>query len=102
LPEKEPGTNTLAYFSTTFVTKKKSFVTLTPRPNAIKLFTAVIYHHSMVILTFCVVKAMLPGELPWNGSKLQWYFNPRKSRVKIFAIIYWGIVLKHWHQGTLL
>ncbi len=33
-------TNTPAYFAS--VTKEKSFVTLRPRPNVIKLFTAVI------------------------------------------------------------
>ncbi len=27
-----------------------------PGPNVIKLFTAVIYHHSMVISSFCVIK----------------------------------------------
>jgi hypothetical protein len=29
--------------------------------NVIKLFTAVIYHHSMVILTFCVIKLYYLG-----------------------------------------
>jgi hypothetical protein len=28
--------------------------------NVIKLFTAVIYHHSMVILSFCVIKLYYP------------------------------------------
>ncbi len=27
-----------------------------PRPNVIKLFTAAIYRHSMVILSFCAIK----------------------------------------------
>jgi hypothetical protein len=30
--------------------------TLAPGRNAIKLFTVVIYHHSMVLLSFCVIK----------------------------------------------
>jgi hypothetical protein len=37
------GTNTLAYFVTPIITKRKSLVTLTPGPNAIKLFLSVIY-----------------------------------------------------------
>ncbi len=28
-------------------------------------------------------KAIIPQKLPWNGSKLLQYFNPRKSRVKL-------------------
>jgi hypothetical protein len=36
--------------------KEKSFISLTPGPNVIKLFTAVIYCHSMVILSFCVIE----------------------------------------------
>ncbi len=31
-----------------------------PGANVIKLFTAVIYHHSMVILSFCVIKLYYP------------------------------------------
>jgi hypothetical protein len=30
-------------------------------PNVIKLFTAVIYHHSLVILSFCVIKPHYHG-----------------------------------------
>ncbi len=40
-------------------------------------------HGFTVILCY---KAILPWKLPWN-------FNPRKSRVKIIAVIYSGIVL---------
>ena len=32
-----------------------------PGDNVIKLFAAVIYHHSMVILSFCVIKLYYPG-----------------------------------------
>jgi hypothetical protein len=32
----------------------------TARANVIELFTAVIYHHSMVILSFCVIKLYYP------------------------------------------
>ncbi len=31
-----------------------------PGANVIKLFTAVIYHHSMVIPSFCVIKLCYP------------------------------------------
>jgi hypothetical protein len=39
----------------------KVFITSALGPNIIKLFTAVIYHHSMVILSFCVIKQYHPG-----------------------------------------
>jgi hypothetical protein len=34
----------------------KDFKSLIPGPNVLKLFTAVIYCHSMVIPSFCVIK----------------------------------------------
>jgi hypothetical protein len=34
---------------------------LAPGANVIKLFTAVIYCHSMVILSFCVIKQLYLG-----------------------------------------
>ncbi len=40
-----PETNTIAYLSSLSV-MKKSFTRLTPGPNVIKLFTAVIYKYS--------------------------------------------------------
>ncbi len=42
-------------------TAVKSFITLDPGANLIKLFTAVIYHRSMVILSFCVIKLYYAG-----------------------------------------
>jgi len=39
----------------------KIFITLGPGANVIKLFTAVIYHHSMVIPSFCVIKLYYLG-----------------------------------------
>jgi hypothetical protein len=36
-------------------------ITSRPGANVIKLFTVVIYHHSMVILSFCVLKLHSPG-----------------------------------------
>ena len=38
----------------------KSFITLTSGPNVIKLFTTVIYHHSMVMPSLCVIKLCYP------------------------------------------
>jgi hypothetical protein len=42
-------------------TKKINFIAVAPGPNVIKLFTMVIYHHSMVILSFCVIKQHYSG-----------------------------------------
>ncbi len=39
-------TSTLAYFASSLVTEKKSFTTLRPRPNVIKLFLSLIYMFS--------------------------------------------------------
>ncbi len=43
--------------------------------------------------------------LPWNGSKLQSYdgklmcdFNPRKSRVKVTAVIYCGNLPQYFYN----
>ncbi len=38
------------------------------------------FHGNTVILCF---KARVPWKLQWNCSKLTWYFNPRRSKVKI-------------------
>jgi hypothetical protein len=38
----------------------KSFITLAPGANVTKLFTAVIYHHSVVVPSFCVKKLSYP------------------------------------------
>jgi hypothetical protein len=39
----------------------KSFIILAPGANVIRLFTAVIYHHSTVIPSFCVIKLYYLG-----------------------------------------
>jgi hypothetical protein len=39
----------------------KMLVKVTPGPNVIKLFTVVIYRHSMVILSLCVIKQYYRG-----------------------------------------
>ena len=53
----------------------KSFIGLTPGANVIKLFTAVIYHHSTVIPSFCVIKLYYLGNyhgmaVNYHGIKL--------------------------------
>ncbi len=74
------------------------FVSLEPGGQYYKLFTVVIYHHSMVMLSFCVMKIYYPekycgmavyyhgnkfyiishsGKLKYCGN-LPWNFNPRK------------------------
>jgi hypothetical protein len=47
--------NTIAYYVMITMVAVKSFKGAGPGPNVIKLFTAVIYHHSMVILSICVI-----------------------------------------------
>ena len=41
-----PGTNSLAYYERSYLTAVKSFITLRPGPNVIKLFMSVIYGFS--------------------------------------------------------
>ena len=48
--------NTLAYYDMATINAIKSFIVQAPGANVIKLFTAVIYHHSMVIPSFCVIE----------------------------------------------
>jgi hypothetical protein len=40
---------------------KKVFMIQAPGANVVKLFTAVIYHHSTVIPSFCVIKLYYLG-----------------------------------------
>jgi hypothetical protein len=88
---------------------------LPPGANVIKPFTAVIYHHSMVLLSIYVIKQYYfgnsyriavhyhgksfialvicgklkyNGNLPWYCSNLRWYFNPRKCR---YAVVLYNI-----------
>jgi hypothetical protein len=51
---------------------------LYPGANVIKLFSAVIYCHSMVIPSLCVIKLYFLGK--YHGM----------------AVNYHGVVLKHW------
>ncbi len=36
--------------------------------------------------------------LPWNGSKLLWYFAPRKISVKITAVKYCGKLPQYFYK----
>jgi hypothetical protein len=68
------STNTLAYLASSTVMKGKCFITLTPGANVIKLFTAAIYCHSMVIPS-CVIKLYYLGNyhgmaVNYHGIKL--------------------------------
>jgi hypothetical protein len=47
--------------------------------NVIKLFTVVIYHHSMVILSFCVIKLYYPE----NYSGMAVNYNGILTLVKV-------------------
>ncbi len=88
--EHNKSVQSIQIFIITFLNSKiKGF--LSPGANVIKLFTAVIYHHSMVILSFCVYIAILPVKLLWNSSKLKRYFNPRKRRVRSIAVCFYNI-----------
>ena len=67
---------------------------MTLGPNVIKRFTVVIYHHPMVILSFCAKKLSYCGmEVNYHGiltleiiafycGNLPWYFNLRNNKVK--------------------
>jgi hypothetical protein len=71
-------------------------VTWAQEPNVIKLFTMVVYHHPMLITSFCVVKLYYCGmevnysgilTLEKEGSKLMWYcfiiLAPSANAIKI-------------------
>ena len=67
--------NTLAYYDTATITAVKSFIVQAPGANVIKLFTMVIYCHSMVIPSFCVIKLYYLGNyhgmaVNYHGIKL--------------------------------
>jgi hypothetical protein len=49
----------------------KKFIIFSPGANVIKLFTAVIYHHSMVIMSFCVIKLNYPEN--YRGMALNYH-----------------------------
>ena len=63
--------NTLAYYDTATITAVKSFIVQAPGANVIKLFTMVIYCHSMVIPSFCVIKLYYLGN--YNGMAVNYH-----------------------------
>jgi len=50
--------NTLPHYSTELFTSVKRFVVKAPGGNVMELFTAVIYHPSMVMPSLCVIKLL--------------------------------------------
>jgi hypothetical protein len=81
--------------------------------SVIKPFTMVVYHHSMALLSSCVIKhyyhvkyyrmtvnnpdkcfiTLAQGGRNKNHGNLPQHFNRRKSRIKNTMVIYRGIVL---------
>jgi hypothetical protein len=53
----------------------KSFVTSTPAANVIKLFTMVIYCHTMVIPSFCVIKLGNYHGMAVNYHGIKLFYN---------------------------
>ncbi len=60
-----------------------SLITLAPGANVIKLFTMVIYHHSMVILSFCVIKLHYLGNYSGMAVNYQGILTLEKVRLKL-------------------
>jgi hypothetical protein len=50
------------------ITAVTSFIVQTPGTNVIKLFTMVIYHHSTVIPSFCVIELYYLGNYCGMGG----------------------------------
>jgi hypothetical protein len=62
---------------------RKKFKTLAPGANVIKLFTAVIYHHSMVVPSFCVIKLFNLGNYSGMAVNYQGILTLEKVRLKL-------------------
>jgi hypothetical protein len=70
--------NTLAYYDTATIIAVKSFIVQAPGPNEMKLFTVVIYCHSMVIPSFCVIKQHYLGNyhgMAVNNQGIKLFYN---------------------------
>jgi hypothetical protein len=61
----------LAHHKHTYITDVESFITLSPGAYVIKLFTAVIYCHSMLIPSFCVIKLYYLGN--YHGMAVNYH-----------------------------
>ncbi len=69
------------------------FYNIGTRFQRYKTNTTVIYCCLWLITTVHYITLILP----WNGSKLLQYFNPRKSRIKITMVNDQGFVLQQWY-----
>ncbi len=56
---------------------------LPPGANVIKLFTAVIYHHSMVIPSFCVIKLYYLGNYSGMAANYHGILTLEKIGLKV-------------------
>ena len=76
------------------VGSKKVPVAQRPGANVIKLFTAVIYCHSMVISSFCVIKLYYLGnyhEMAVNYHGIKLFYNiGQKSLLSVSNLKYHG------------
>ncbi len=63
--------------------------------HVIKLFTAVIYHHSMVILSFCVIKLYYLGNYGGMVVKYHCILTLEKARLEVLrqftAVLFYNI-----------
>jgi hypothetical protein len=85
-------TNIVTYIITD--EEKSFFITLTPGANVIKLFTVVIYCHSMVRPSFCVIKLYYLVNyhgmaINYHGIKL-FYNIGQKSLLSVSNLKYHG------------
>ncbi len=60
--------NTLAYYNTATITVFRNFIVGALKVNGIKPFTVVIYCHSMVILSLCVINFSNYHEMAVNDQ----------------------------------
>jgi len=58
-------------------------VTLTPGVITIKLFTTIIYNHSMVIPSFCVIKPYYPGNYQGMAVNYHGILTLEKVRLEV-------------------
>ncbi len=59
------------------------------RANVVKLFTAVIYHHSIVILSFCVIKLYYPGNYRGMAVYYHGILTIEKVGLKVCSNLPW-------------
>ncbi len=81
----------------------KSFITLAPGANGIKNFTTVIYCHSMVIPSFCVIKLYYLGNyhgmaVNYHGIKLFYNIGQKKSALSVKLKIPWQFSVVIFHS----